>query len=138
MTKETLKNYRVYAMEIRQIKAEIHRLRSKIFSIKSEPDSDLQKTGDQPGAMSEELYRNTAIQLEELIQKYYIILNQLCAEQLRIETAIASLPSEERQIFRWRYLHGMSWIQISVKAGYSKAQIYRVHANILKKLQNFE
>lgn len=53
---------------------------------------------------------------------------------LAIETALEGLKPAERQVLRLRYIDGLSWTQVCLRAHYSRAQAFRIHAAALKQL----
>lgn len=53
---------------------------------------------------------------------------------LAIETALSQLKPEERQVLRLRYIDGLSWTQVCLRAHYSRTQAFRIHASALKRL----
>ena len=50
------------------------------------------------------------------------------------ETALSTLKPEERLILRLRYIEGMSWTQVCLRAHYSRTQVFRIHAAALKRI----
>lgn len=72
--------------------------------------------------------------LKKLECEYFAKYNELLAEQLRIEKLIGTLEPVERQIVRYRYFDGMRWQAVFRKIHYSQKQTFRIHDNIIKKL----
>lgn len=53
---------------------------------------------------------------------------------LAIETDLEGLKPAERQVLRLRYIDGLSWTQVCLRAHYSRTQVFRIHAAALKRL----
>ena len=120
--------------EAEQIQKEILRLQSRIQSPKN------QKLDGMPASHSgyTDAICTAYIQLEALQAKYGRILANMCAEQLRIEDAIETLPSVQRQLIRYRYIQGLHWPEVCVKMGYEWAQTHRIHAQALAALEKHD
>ena len=109
MTKEQLRNYQA----IKKEKCHIERL--------------LRNLEKQPGGEKESL--------QKLRELYREKLDALVALQVSIEEAIDSLEPVERDIFRYRYIDGLEWHQITAKIHYSWTSTHRIHALALMKLE---
>ena len=54
----------------------------------------------------------------------------------KIETAISSLEDvKQRRVLSFRYLDGMSYIEISERMHYSEERIYQLHRQAIKNLK---
>lgn len=109
MNKSDLINYRATKKEIRQLS---RRMAVAQLSIENSP---------------------------ELLQLYFDALSKLRRDVVRIEQAIAGLPSPvERMILRDRYINGFDWRHICCQLageGYSERQVYRLHGYALQHLK---
>ena len=54
----------------------------------------------------------------------------------KIEDAMERLSSDQRLLLRYRYIEGMTWESVCVKMHYSWKQIHRIHAKILRILED--
>ena len=110
MTKEELRQYRSIKTEVCQIERRIE---------------DLEGIGDQEAVKPlKDLYRHRLQALVDL--------------QLRIEQAIESLTSTERELMRLRYIDGADWTEVAATIHYEWTQTHRIHARALNKIMNME
>lgn len=61
-------------------------------------------------------------------------ISELDRTLLEIESAIAKLPSTERQIIRLRYIQGKTWDAVADSVGYCRQQVFRIHKKALARL----
>lgn len=108
MTKEELREYR-------SIKKEICQIERRIADLATIEELDITHP-------LRELYRQ---KLADLIE---------C--QLKIEKAIESLNSTERELMRLRYIDGEEWLEVSEAIHYEWTQTHRIHAKALAKIKN--
>ena len=62
-------------------------------------------------------------------------LANLIESQLKIEKAIESLNSTERELMRLRYIDGADWTEVAATIHYEWTQTHRIHARALRKLE---
>lgn len=110
MTKEQLRSYQT-------IKKEKCQIEQRLRSLEKRPESEEES-------------------LQPLREFYRKKLDELVALQLSIENAIDSLGPVERDIFRYRYIDGLEWHQVTAKINYGWAQTHRIHAAALIKLKD--
>ena len=129
MTKEFLKEHIDKLAEADQIKAEFDILYIMLKSpvITGMPvghSADADKIG------------NVVAKIEEKEARYLGKLNVILDEEKVIEKAIDELKDgRERTVMRYRYISGLKWEEICVKAHYSWQHIHRLHAEALKKMR---
>lgn len=63
-------------------------------------------------------------------------LANLIESQLKIEKAIESLNSTERELMRLRYIDGADWTEVAATIHYEWTQTHRIHARALAKIKN--
>jgi DNA-directed RNA polymerase specialized sigma24 family protein len=56
--------------------------------------------------------------------------------QVRIERAIESLISTERELLRLRYIDGADWTEVAAEIHYECTQTHRIHARALSKIRD--
>jgi DNA-directed RNA polymerase specialized sigma24 family protein len=56
--------------------------------------------------------------------------------QVRIERAIESLTSTERELLRLRYIDGADWTEVAAEIHYEWTQTHRIHARALSKIRD--
>jgi len=134
VTKTRLKHYRNNKKEQAQLKARLEELETALYYPKIPHLTDMPGGGNREGNHQEDL----AIYHIELQAKYNAKLAELAAEQLAIENAIEGLPQTERMILGYRYLDGLSWEEVCVKAGYSWTQTHDYHSKALRLLKEME
>ncbi len=60
-------------------------------------------------------------------------IDEAMRELQKIHQVIASVKNlDYRQLLELRYLHGLSWVDVSIKMGYAERHMYRMHNNALK------
>jgi len=130
MTKEELIQYS-------DLKTEIEKLERRIEQIKkqSEMISDVVQNGYKRHAVVRGIdysRKHRLNKLEAVLQERYDKALQM---QTDIETYINTIPkSNIRQIFEYRYIDNMNWIQIMHKMGYNAESTARVqHDRFLEK-----
>jgi len=128
MTKEFLKEHIKKLNEAKGLKFEIDNmyqtLKSPIITgmpAVHSPDTD--KLG------------NVLWKIQEKEIKYLAKLDVILNEEKDIEKVIESLEdSRERTIMRYRYISGLDWEEVCVKAHYSWKHTHRLHSEALKKI----
>lgn len=113
MDKETLLQYQKNRKEILQLREEIDALwgrllapgTTKFSGMPTSRSGNSDPTGDGVAAA------------DSLLLRYQKKHQELCAQQLAIETAIGSLSNELRTIMRYRYILGYKWETICNKMG---------------------
>ena len=74
--------------------------------------------------------------VEPLRELYRRKLGELVDLQLRIERAIESLTSTEREMMRLRYIDGADWTEVATEIHYKWTQTHRIHARALGKIKD--
>ena len=128
MTKEFLKEHIKKLSEAEGLKYEIdnmyHTIKSPIITgMPSAHSPDADKIG----------IVLSKIQEKEI--RYLAKLDIILSEEKEIEKVIDSLEdSRERTVMRYRYISGLEWEEVCVKAHYSWQHTHRLHADALNKL----
>ena len=128
MTKEFLKEHIDKLDEAKGLKFEIDQMYQTIKSpvitgMPSAHSPDADKIGVILGKIQEKEIR------------YLAKLNIILGEEKEIEKVIDSLKdARERTVMRYRYISGLKWEEVCVKAHYSWQHTHRLHADALNKL----
>ena len=128
MTKEFLKEHIDKLEEAKGLKFEIDQMYQTIKSpvitgMPSAHSPDADKIGVILGKIQEKEIR------------YLAKLNIILSEEKEIEKVIDSLKdARERTVMRYRYISGLKWEEVCVKAHYSWQHTHRLHADALNKL----
>ena len=128
MTKEFLKEHITKLNEVKGLEFEIQQmyqtLKSPIITgmpAVHSPDAD--KLG------------NVVWKIQEKEIKYLAKLDVILNEEKDIEKVIDNLEdSRQRTIMRYRYISGLEWEEVCVKAHYSWKHTHRLHSDALKKI----
>ena len=135
MEKAELKNYRILALEVRQLREQLEALETSLFSPKGQRFTSTPRVPSGEGSTME----GAVARHLELVSVYRRDLAKKEAQQLAIEQAVESLGDPaERVVLRERYLKGRGWSAIChemQKMGYSERQVYRLHGFALLKLK---
>ena len=128
MTKEFLKEHIDKLDEAKGLKFEIDQMYQTIKSpvitgMPSAHSPDADKIGVILGKIQEKEIR------------YLAKLNIILSEEKEIEKVIDSLKdARERTVMRYRYISGLKWEEVCVRAHYSWQHTHRLHADALNKL----
>ena len=128
MTKEFLKDHIIKLNEVKGLEFEINQmyqtLKSPIITgmpAVHSPDAD--KIG------------NVLSKIQQKEIKYLAKLDVILNEEKEIETVIDNLKdSRERTIMRYRYISGLEWEEVCVRAHYSWRQTHYLHSSALEKI----
>lgn len=132
MTIEILRDYKHILNEIKHIEEEIENLKYRSTSPRISIISDMPK-----GSPSEnDKMASLMVKFEELETKYTDLLQDLLDKRKEIETLIESLAPLQRDLIRYRYVDGLSWIEIQQKLHISQRTSFRIHAKALENLCN--
>lgn len=131
MTKKDLEQFLIIKEEIKQLNEQKKMLEERKTSIKSQVITDLPKGG---GTVN--LLEDIIIEIEETIVEIAKKSAELANKLLEIENIIEDLDPIERMLMRYKYLMGMTFTRMEFKMGYSTRQLIRIHAKILKKLED--
>ena len=128
MTKEFLKEHIDKLDEAKGLKFEIDQMYQTIKSpvitgMPSAHSPDADKIGVILGKIQEKEIR------------YLAKLNIILSEEKEIEKVIDSLKdARERTVMRYRYISGLKWEEVCVKAHYSWKHTHRLHSEALRKI----
>lgn len=128
MTKEFLKEHIEKLREAEGLKFEIDQMYQPLKSpvITGMPSG----TPANKDKIGEILWK---IQEKEI--RYLAKLDIILKEEEKIEKIIDSLEdSRQRTVMRYRYISGLEWEEVCVKAHYSWQHTHRLHADALNKL----
>lgn len=76
------------------------------------------------------------IKIQEKEARYLGKLDVILNEEEEIEKVIDTLKdSRERTVMRYRYISGLEWEEVCVKAHYSWKHTHRLHASALEKIR---
>ena len=135
MEKSELKQYRILAMEVQQLREQLAALESSLYSPKGQRFTSTPRvpSGDR-STMDGVVDRHL-----RLVELYEADLAEKEAKQLAIEQAIQSLDdTPERVVMRELYIFGRRWPAVlnkMQKLGYSERTVYRLHGAALWKLK---
>ena len=128
MTKEFLKEHIDKLDEAKGLKFEIDQMYQTIKSpiITGEPSAPAPNK-DKIGEM--------VWKIQEKEIRYLAKLNIILREEEEIEKVIDSLKdARERTVMRYRYISGLKWEEVCVKAHYSWKHTHRLHSQALSKI----
>lgn len=130
MTKERLQEYLYLKKEEQQLRQQLGSIEAALFGPKIQ---QFRRTPapPSPGNALEEMVGKHL----ELQTRYRAKLEEVAAEQLAIEEAIAALAPRERTLLRHRYIEGLSWEEVCVAMSYSWRQTHRIHSQALEALK---
>ena len=128
MTKEFLKEHIDKLDEAEGLKFEIDQMYQTIKSpiITGEPSAP---------APNKDKIGEIVWKIQEKKTRYLAKLDVILNEEEEIEKAIASLEdSRERTVMRYRYISGLKWEEVCVKAHYSWQWTHELHKRALEKI----
>lgn len=136
MTKEELKRYNVYKLEIRSIEDSILELKTELENVSSKPITDdlINHNAFLTDRQSDLVLKKIALE-----DKLMTLRARLIETHEQIEGAIESLQEPiERTVLRMRYINGMKWEEICVSIDYEWAQMHRIHNEALKNISKIK
>ena len=128
MTKEFLKDHITKLNEAKGLEFEIQQMYQTMKSpvITDEPTCHSPDT-DRTGSL--------VARIEEKKKKYEEKYKLVLDEEKEIEKVIDKLKDiRERTIMRYRYISGLEWEKVCVKAHYSWKHTHRLHSDALNKI----
>lgn len=132
MTKEELKRYNAYKLEIRSIEDSILELQTVLENVSSKPITDEQTNHN---AFLVDKQSDLVLKKLELEDKLMIARANLIESHEQIEGAIEKLNEPiERTVLRMRYINCMKWEEICVNIDFEWAQMHRIHKEALKNI----
>lgn len=132
MTKEELKKYKVYKLEIQSISDSILELQATLENVAAKPitDDPMNHNAFLVDKQSELVLKKIDLE-EKLISKR----QELIKAHEDIEDAIEQLNSPiERTILRMRYIEGLKWEEICVRIDYGWDNTHTLHRMALKNI----
>lgn len=130
MKKEELREYRMLALEKKEIEQQIETVEAQLYNPK------IQRVTDMPKGLGGKGMEDVAIRHVELLEMYQDKLASIAESLHKMETEFQRLPARERVLARSRYVYGMTWEEICVEMHYSWRQVHRIHANVLRLLRD--
>lgn len=134
MTKAELRNYKNIKSEKEELEKLIQEYLDSSTTMKA---TRLAKLSAHGGKASNPMLAAIIMQ-ENIAAVYSRKVEHLAAAMQRIETAIAALPSVERQLMRMRYIEGYTWAEVCERMSYSSQRVHQIHGKALLSLQTLE
>lgn len=132
MTKDELKRYRIYELEIESIKDSILELQTTLESVAAKPITDNLMNHN---AFLVDKQSELILKKMDLEDNLMVHMKQLIEWHEAIEHAIEQIDDPlERAVLRMRYIDDMKWEEICVKIGYEWNKTHKVHRNALKSI----
>ena len=132
MNKEELKKYIALKMEAEELRIQAERLEEDIRDLKAVVMDGMPK-----GNSTNDSIGNLVARVDKLRRDYLHKYDEALCELYKIERCIESLEDEtERRLMRKRYIQGLHWEDICVDLHYEWAQTHRIHAKVLKRINN--
>ena len=114
-----------------RIEREIDSLLEHLAELRSMATKATATVTDMPGSPTRD-----SSKMEDAILKIDARVNELVDVKREIELAINHVTDDEcRQVLRLRYLAFKSWDDVAACMRYNVRQVYRIHAEALKKFQ---
>lgn len=133
MIKQRLQNYRAIKQERQQIQQQLSELEAALYAPKTQRLTGMPTVPPEGSAVEQ-----MAQKRQELVSLYRKKQQELEAEQLELERAIADLDPTARLLLRCLYLEGLKWREASDRIHYSRAQANRIHDAAIEQLRSRE
>ena len=129
-----LERYCEIKEELKNIELILQELNTQLYNIRRSNISDMPKSRGNNYTNNKivNLIKKIDIEKEKYIEKYEECLN----EYIIISNIINKFKGLEKRILIERYMHDMTWDDIAKDIGYSRMQVYRIHQNIMEKMEN--
>lgn len=129
-----LERYCEIKEELKNIELILQELNTQLYNIRKSNISDMPKSRGNNYTNNKivNLIKKIDIEKEKYIKKYEEYFN----EYTTINSIINKFEGLEKRILIERYMYDMTWNDIAKDIGYSRMQVYRIHQNIMKKMEN--
>ena len=128
-----LEKYCEIKEELKNIELILQELNTQLYNIRRSNITDMPKArGSYINNKIVNLIKKIDIEKEKYIKKYEEYFN----EYTTINSIINKFEGLEKRILIERYMYDMTWDDIAKDIGYSRMQVYRIHQNIMKKMEN--
>ena len=129
-----LERYCEIKEELKNIELILQELNTQLYNIRRSNISDMPKSRGNNYTNNKivNLIKKIDIEKEKYIKKYEEYFN----EYTTINSIINKFEGLEKRILIERYMYDMTWNDIAKDIGYSRMQVYRIHQNIMKKMEN--
>ena len=128
-----LEKYCNIKLELKNIELILQELNTQLYNIRRSNISDMPKArGSYKNNKIVNLIKKIDIEKEKYIEKY----EKCFDEYLKMSNIINKFEGLEKRILIERYMYDKTWDDIAKDIGYSRMQVYRIHQNIIKKLEN--
>ena len=128
-----LEKYCEIKEELKNIELILQELNTQLYNIRRSNISDMPKSrGSYTNNKIVNLIKKIDIEKEKYIEKY----EKCFDEYMIINDIINKFEGLEKRILIERYMYDKTWDDIAKDIGYSRMQVYRIHQNIIKKLEN--
>ena len=129
-----LEKYCEIKEELKNIELILQELNTQLYNIRRSNITDMPKSRGNNYTNNKivNLIKKIDIEKEKYIEKY----EKCFDEYLKMSNIINKFEGLEKRILIERYMHDMTWDDIAKDIGYSRMQVYRIHQNIIKKLEN--
>lgn len=128
-----LEKYCEIKEELKNIELILQELNTQLYNIRRSNISDMPKArGSYTNNKIVNLIKKIDIEKEKYIEKY----EKCFDEYMIINDIINKFEGLEKRILIERYMYDKTWDDIAKDIGYSRMQVYRIHQNIIKKLEN--
>lgn len=130
MTRERLREFRDLGLEVRQLRAELSAMESRIYAPKGQNFSSTPRGGSHGRTMDD-----LAAGHIKLKGRYEEKKKALDKERREIKKAMSVLTVKEQRVIVARYFDGKSWADVCLAVHYEWAQTHRIHGSALRKLE---
>ena len=129
-----LERYCEIKEELKNIELILQELNTQLYNIRRSNISDMPKSRGNNYTNNKivNLIKKIDIEKEKYIKKYEEYFN----EYTTINSIINKFEGLEKRILIERYMYDMTWNDIAKDIGYSRMQVYRIHQNIMEKMEN--
>ena len=129
-----LEKYCEIKEELKNIELILQELNTQLYNIRRSNITDMPKARGNNYTNNKivNLIKKIDIEKEKYIKKY----EKCFDEYMIINDIINKFEGLEKRILIERYIYDKTWDDIAKDIGYSRMQVYRIHQNIIKKLEN--
>ena len=129
-----LEKYCEIKEELKNIELILQELNTQLYNIRRSNISDMPKSRGNNYTNNKivNLIKKIDIEKEKYIKKY----EKCYDEYLKMSNIINKFEGLEKRILIERYMYDMTWDDIAKDIGYSRMQVYRIHQNIMKNMEN--
>lgn len=128
ITREDLRKLQSYNERLQSLERQKERLMDTVTNI-------TQRLNGMPhGSDGHDRMMEFVAKLDELEEKFAVLIERQSELRLTIERALVDLPEQQERVIRLRFIDGLSWKRIARRMHYSESHLRKISLAALRRL----